>query len=195
MGENIMGDFKIADGVLEEYTGPGGEVVIPEGVTEIGDWTFSNCESLTSIQIPATVTYIAESAFTGCKNLSVIIAPTIPPEFWISCEMYIPTSLESGNWSMYQLMIPAVMGYLTNSDLYQDPEIIAEYKKYISAKSYKIRQLLFRNDFAQGIAVLAEWKIITAKNFEADFLQPAMEANAVACVAYLLDWTKRNIHS
>lgn len=29
-------DFVIENGVLKKYTGPGGEVVIPEGVTEIG---------------------------------------------------------------------------------------------------------------------------------------------------------------
>lgn len=32
--------FVIEDGVLEEYTGPGGEVVIPQGVTRIGEWAF-----------------------------------------------------------------------------------------------------------------------------------------------------------
>ena len=29
-------DFVIVNGVLKEYTGPGGDVTIPEGVTEIG---------------------------------------------------------------------------------------------------------------------------------------------------------------
>lgn len=29
-------DFIIRDGCLEEYVGPGGDVVIPEGVTGIG---------------------------------------------------------------------------------------------------------------------------------------------------------------
>ena len=31
-----MQDFVIENGVLEKYKGPGGDVAIPEGVTEIG---------------------------------------------------------------------------------------------------------------------------------------------------------------
>ena len=29
-------DFQIVNGVLTKYTGPGGDVVVPEGVTSIG---------------------------------------------------------------------------------------------------------------------------------------------------------------
>ena len=32
-----MAEFIINDGVLEQYTGAGGDVVIPDGVTEIGE--------------------------------------------------------------------------------------------------------------------------------------------------------------
>ncbi|MCI8914640.1 hypothetical protein [Pseudoflavonifractor sp. 60] len=42
-------DFVIENGVLKKYKGRGGDVTIPEGVTEIGDWTFKGCKSLTSV--------------------------------------------------------------------------------------------------------------------------------------------------
>lgn len=35
-------DFEIKDGVLNKYVGDGGEVVIPEGVTSIGEGCFLN---------------------------------------------------------------------------------------------------------------------------------------------------------
>ncbi len=35
-----MQDFVIKEGVLDKYKGPGGDVVIPEGVTEIGNRAF-----------------------------------------------------------------------------------------------------------------------------------------------------------
>ena len=68
-------DFLIEDGVLVKYVGPGGDVVIPEGVTSIGLSAFRYCSSLTSVQIPESVTSIGWGAFSGCSNL---ISVTIP---------------------------------------------------------------------------------------------------------------------
>ena len=35
-----ISDFRINNGVLEKYVGPGGDVVIPDGVTSIGKEAF-----------------------------------------------------------------------------------------------------------------------------------------------------------
>ena len=67
--------FVIEDGVLEEYTGPGGEVVIPKGVTRIGEWAFEGCSSLSGVVMPQGVTEIGESAFSGCTGLSSVVIP------------------------------------------------------------------------------------------------------------------------
>ena len=69
-------DFIIQNGVLEQYNGPGGAVVIPDGVTEIGYPAFRNCTSLTSVVIPKTVVQLNKFAFSGCTGLTrVEIAP------------------------------------------------------------------------------------------------------------------------
>ena len=47
-----MQDFVIENGVLTKYNGPGGDVTIPEGVTEIGSSAFDGCKKLT-IHAPA----------------------------------------------------------------------------------------------------------------------------------------------
>ena len=49
-------DFEVENGVLVKYTGAGGDVVIPDRVTGIGDRAFSQCKSLTSVTIPDGVT-------------------------------------------------------------------------------------------------------------------------------------------
>ncbi len=49
-------------------------VVIPEGVTEIDDWTFSGCSSLTSVTLPESLQIIGEAAFSWC-NLENVVLP------------------------------------------------------------------------------------------------------------------------
>ncbi len=45
------------------------DLVIPEGVTEIGPCAFAEYDSLTSVTIPDSVTYIGEFAFAHCNGL------------------------------------------------------------------------------------------------------------------------------
>ncbi|MCL2721138.1 MAG: leucine-rich repeat domain-containing protein [Treponema sp.] len=57
-------------------------VVIPEGVTIIGSFSFGedffgrhSCEKLSSVSLPSTLTHIGQGAFSGCTALTVIILP------------------------------------------------------------------------------------------------------------------------
>ncbi len=71
----LQSDFVLENGIMSKYVGPGGDVVVPEGVTSIGKKAFSNCSSLTSVAIPAGVTSIGDSAFILCKNLKSVTLP------------------------------------------------------------------------------------------------------------------------
>lgn len=61
-------DFIIEDGVLKGYKGSGGTVVIPEGVTVIGENVFERLDMLTRVVIPEGVTEIKYNAFSECKK-------------------------------------------------------------------------------------------------------------------------------
>ena len=50
-------------------------LVIPDSVTNIGDYAFSGCRSLTSLVIPDSVTNIGDYAFEGCGSLSSLVLP------------------------------------------------------------------------------------------------------------------------
>ncbi len=62
--------FVIRLGILFDYFGPGGDVVIPEDVKTIGPVAFLNRADLTSVTIPESVTSIGNGAFKGCKGLA-----------------------------------------------------------------------------------------------------------------------------
>ena len=49
--------------------------VIPNSVTEIGIYAFSDCNDMTSITIPNSVTEIGDGAFYGCMGLASITIP------------------------------------------------------------------------------------------------------------------------
>ena len=50
-------------------------ITIPEGVTSIGNYAFSYCIGLTTISIPESVTSIGDWAFSGCSGLTTITIP------------------------------------------------------------------------------------------------------------------------
>ena len=80
-GSNIMKEkiFTVPDGTTEIKRGmiprDATVVVIPEGVTSIGDEAFYDCEALKSITIPEGVTEIGKCVFYGCKVLTSVIIP------------------------------------------------------------------------------------------------------------------------
>ncbi len=68
-------DFNSFGGCLFKYVGPGGEVVVPDGVTRMIPGAFQDCDSLTSITLPEGLTSIASNAFKNCSNLTSVTLP------------------------------------------------------------------------------------------------------------------------
>ena len=58
-----MSNFEIENGVLIKYRGYGGDVVIPDGVTSIGDGAFWDCRYLRKVVIPDSVISIGIELF------------------------------------------------------------------------------------------------------------------------------------
>ena len=66
------GTFTVTEGVVTGSSSCTGEVVIPAGVTSIGDSAFERATALTSITIPASVTSIGAFAFLNATSLTSI---------------------------------------------------------------------------------------------------------------------------
>ena len=80
-GEEIK-DLIIPEGVTNigssAFSGCSGltSVTIPEGVTSIGEYVFSGCSGLTSVTIPEGVTSVGERAFYNCSGLTSVTIPS-----------------------------------------------------------------------------------------------------------------------
>lgn len=116
-------EFVIENGVLVSYSGSGGKVAVPDGVTVIGENAFQGkrvtevtlpdsvtrigarafyaCGELTSVNLPAGITSIGESAFEGCYALrgSLVIPERVTKieksAFW-GCEGLTGVTLPRG---------------------------------------------------------------------------------------------------
>lgn len=75
-------------------------VVLPEGISTIGEATFKNCSGLEYIELPKSLTNVGDSALAGCSSLKYIKATmAIPPtaqsnSFAMAgvngCKLYVP---------------------------------------------------------------------------------------------------------
>jgi len=82
-------DFIIRDGVLSEYTGIGGNVVVPDEVQEIGN-VFQGNATLTSIVLPDTIKWLDNFAFANCVSLQHVRLPekveVLSPMAFYNCQ-------------------------------------------------------------------------------------------------------------
>ena len=99
-GTDAMYSYGWSDSPLYSYRELITEVVIPEGVTNIGEGFFWDCTGLTEITIPAGVTSIDNYAFPGCRNLVSVSVPesvtSIGDYAFQSCESLTTINIPEG---------------------------------------------------------------------------------------------------
>ena len=95
-----LNDFVIENGVLKKYVGPGGDVILPEGITEVGKNAFIWCINLLSVTIPGSIKAIGDCAFRGCSKLAKVKQfagiQTIGSEAFADCKSLYEITLPEG---------------------------------------------------------------------------------------------------
>ena len=75
-GTGAMADYENpSERPWNSYAGEIETVIIEDGVTNIGNYAFNYCTSLTSVTIPASVTSIGIDAFLDCSGLTAVTIP------------------------------------------------------------------------------------------------------------------------
>lgn len=88
-------EFQMCGTVLTAYTGQEKNIIIPQGVTEIGPFALMNNQSLESVVLPETVEKIHTGAFAKCFHLKQVNLPASLREIRAFAFMHC-RNLESG---------------------------------------------------------------------------------------------------
>ena len=122
-------DYITTIGGYAFYGNPSENLIIPEGIREIGDYAFNWCYNLKSLILPSTVERIGKFAFSKCSKLEEL---TIPESVrfigesafnWMSrCkaitfESLIPPVIEESTEDGYYNTIPDLIIYVPRESL------------------------------------------------------------------------------
>lgn len=107
--DSMTDDFVIlGDGFLYHYNGEETNVVIPDTVKAIGEYSFET-NGLKSVQIPDSVKRIEEFAFSYCESLSKIEVPDSIE--YIAANAFANTKWQRENKDKFVILGPILMAY------------------------------------------------------------------------------------
>ena len=99
-----------------------GVVVVPEGVTEIGEYAFEYCTKITSVTIPSSVTKIGEKAFCDCYSLTSIEIQNKATKIAHDAFKGSDKNELPNNWKKYPIGSTAYLGFGHCGDVTADGE-------------------------------------------------------------------------
>lgn len=145
------------------------DIIIPNSVTKIGDFCFSECSSLSSLSIPNSVTTIGRGAFYGCLRLTSVTSHILAKNLFdidstvfsnvdkTTCILYVPygakeTYTATECWSDFENIVEMAP---------------TEYVLTISNAGYTTLYLDYATEIPEGV------EVYTAKEVDGIWLKMA----------------------
>ena len=108
------------------------DLIIPEGVTGIGEYAFANCAGITGITIPDSMESIAQTAFLGCTQISRLTIPSDISEFFVPVK-------DKGYYTLFKYSLinceAKITDCTTNASQIKIPDLIYTYPVTVIADS------------------------------------------------------------
>lgn len=153
--------FVIIRNVLYSYCGKSTEVIVPEGIVEIGKRAFFDNKKIVSITLPKNLSIIGEQAFCGCSKLTSINIPekvaSLPYGAFASCEkiktIHIPENITEIGSSAFSDCTS-----LTKINI---PKKITKIKAYTFCNCPKLKELHFTDSLKE---IEGEYTFLNCRN-------------------------------
>ena len=98
-------------------------------------------------------------------------------------------------WEVLVFNLCRALGYLQYKEYYHDEESIGKHQKYCSSQIKSILPKIISDDNVRALQTYLSFRKVTAKSFEDNMLNPALENGAKECTAFLLAWKKDNLRT
>jgi len=121
---------------IKSINGETGQLVLHDGVTEIGNLAFSGLNLITEIHIPSSVTSIGMGAFGGCDALESITIPFVGHNYYTYSDAKLNATGWEADW------VNSIFGYIFGYEsAYQNAELEKENLVYQGTGYTKIDAL------------------------------------------------------
>ncbi len=191
-----INDFIVEDGILKSYIGIGGNVVIPEGVTEIGRGCgFYKLKEIESITIPTSMRILNpmdfgnltnlkwieckgeleikfDYAFPGCKNMVYLI-----------CNPCKPLSQLPSKWK--RMLAIGVVKYIEDGNTVSE-DVQKEVKRYISSQNKKLKLYQLGYEYPFVVAYMIREKMLSEELYD-EMIVHAQENQLTQVLTLLLE--------
>lgn len=195
-GSGKMYDFTVQEGIS---TAPWGEyaveiksVVLPDGLTNLGNYVFAGCSALTEVNIPDSVTKIGNYAFYGCTSLKSVIIDTGMTEFGenpfdkVCVINYIGTESEWNEISGHKIANTVIFEYCEHELNYVEP-VYATTTKVGTIGYYECANCKKRFFDSEATVELTENDIVVEKVLKPYYKDVAEDTWYYESVAYCSD--------